>query len=367
MTTTLACELEHSVNGGLRPSPVPNRDHEARRDTGLPIIVARALDHLKSLVHKADVAARRTGDLVPDDVATNVLDGFLRLYAVLESTIGDASRADKSTKEEIGIRVQQELLPYILLTETGERFLSKPRGFAGDYWTIELIYRNQPHGHGRVGRLLDRCFLECPPGLAVRNRRHLISEQIRMTVAAHAGRPARVTSLACGPAEEVFDAIHVLGASAPLQVALVDFDYEALAFLAGKREASGLRRALSLVNANLVDVAMGRAPMPDGDQDLVYTIGLIDYFNDELVVKLLNVIHRMLRPGGRVIVGNFHPRNPLKAYMDRVLEWKLRHRTEQDLDRLFARSHFGRPSTTMFYEPERINLFAECVKDPTGC
>ena len=362
MTTTLALELGHFENGGLDYSEESSGEGSCIRRTDLGIVVGRALHQLKALVHEANLAARGNGDLVADDVARSVLNGFLQLYAALECTIGDTSRADEKTKEQIGRWVQQELLPYILLTETGERFVSKPRGFAGDYWTIELIYRNQPTGWGRVGGLLDRCFLECPPGDAVRNRRLLISEQICITVGAHPDRRVRVTSLACGPAEEVFDAIHVLGGSALPQLTLVDFDYQALAFVATKRDALRLGRVIALVHANLVDVAIGRAPMPGSDQDLVYTIGLIDYFNDELVVKLLNVIHGMLRPGGRVIVGNFHPRNPIKAFMDRVLEWRLRHRTEQDLDRLFSRSRFARPSTTTFYEPQQINLFAECVK-----
>ena len=300
--------------------------------------------------------------MVSDDVARKVLNGFRSSMALLESTIGDASPADEKTKQEIGLLVQQELLPYILLTETGERFVSKPRGFAGDYWTIELIYRNQPRGWSRLGRLLDRCFLEIPPAAAVRNRRRLMSEQIGKTVEANSGHIARVTSLACGPAEEVFDAIHVLGASAPLHVSLVDFDYQALAFVAAKRDRLRLGRVISLVDVNLVDMAVARTPTAVEAQDLVYTIGLIDYFNDELVVKLLNVIHGMLRPGGRVIVGNFHPRNPLKAFMDRVVEWKLKHRTEEDIDRLFSRSRFGRTSTNVFYEPQRINVFAECIK-----
>ncbi|WP_446219047.1 hypothetical protein [Micromonospora sp. IBHARD004] len=70
-----------------------------------------------------------------------------------------------------------------------------------------------------------------------------------------------------------------------------------------------------------------------------------------------------MRPGGRLIVGNFHPRNVTKALMDHVLDWRLVHRTEEDLDRLFQASAFGRPTTRVMYEPESINLFAERVKD----
>jgi N-methylhydantoinase B/oxoprolinase/acetone carboxylase alpha subunit len=37
-------------------------------------------------------------------------------------------------------------------------------------------------------------------------------------------------------------------------------------------------------------------------QDLVYSVGLIDYFNDPFVLKLMNYAHALLRPGGRLIL-----------------------------------------------------------------
>ena len=70
-------------------------------------------------------------------MAQRVLNEFVVLYRCLETAIGDSSPADDLTKREIGRRVQEELLPYILLAKTAERCLSKPRGYAGDYWTIE--------------------------------------------------------------------------------------------------------------------------------------------------------------------------------------------------------------------------------------
>ena len=40
----------------------------------------------------------------------------------------------------------------------------------------------------------------------------------------------------------------------------------------------------------------------------------------------------------------------------------LGHCTDEDMDRLYQASRFGRPSTRILYEEQRINLFAECVK-----
>lgn len=123
-----------------------------------------------------------------------------------------------------------------------------------------------------------------------------------------------------------------------------------------------LRRSIDVVAENLIQLPLGRSQTHIEDQDRVYSIGLIDYFHDALVVKLMDLAHDMLRPGGRVILGNFHRRNPAREFSNHVLEWRLIHRTEEDMNRPFGASHLGRPCTAVRFERQGINLFAACVK-----
>jgi extracellular factor (EF) 3-hydroxypalmitic acid methyl ester biosynthesis protein len=171
-----------------------------------------------------------------------------------------------------------------------------------------------------------------------------------------------VTSMACGPAREIFDAYRTMENPDRLKSTLIDFDLQALAYVSEMRDRKRLQRHITLVNENLLYLALGRTKTPICNQDLVYTIGLIDYFDDALVVKLLNLAHRLLRVGGRAIVGNFHTSNRYRAMMDHVLDWRLIHRCEEDMNRLFSRSAFKRACTGIRFEEEKINMFAECVK-----
>ncbi|NIV34790.1 MAG: hypothetical protein GWN58_36625 [Anaerolineae bacterium] len=251
----------------------------------------------------------------------------------------------------------------MLLTRTAERSYAKPRGYAGDFATIDQIYRNEAAGRGRVGPLLDRVFLNLPACEAVRNRRHLLAEEIGLAIAEAGERsPTRITSLACGPATEVFDVYGQLPDPALLVTTLVDIDFQALAFLDDRIAATGLRRQMRPVNGNLVYLATGRHTLNLPPQDLIYSIGLIDYFNDKFVVSLLNYVHAQLRPGGKVILGNFHPRNSTKAFMDHVLDWRLIHRSEEEMNRLFQASAFGSPCSNIRFEEQGINLFAEGIR-----
>jgi extracellular factor (EF) 3-hydroxypalmitic acid methyl ester biosynthesis protein len=321
------------------------------------------IEQFKALIQKADQAALKQEGQIPRQLVEEVQSGLLSFSELMNDTIGDDAPAHEAVKVDIGQRIKREMLPYLLLTRTAERAYAKPRGYAGDFATIDQIYRNEPVGRGRVGPLLDQAFLNLPACEAVRNRRHLLAEWIRLAIAEKADQsPARITSLACGPAAEVFDVYGQLPDPSMLATTLVDIDFQALAYLDDQISAIGLRRQMHPVNGNLVYLATGRSTLDLQPQDLIYSIGLIDYFNDKFVVTLLNFIHSLLRPGGKVVLGNFHPRNSTKALMDHVLDWRLIHRTEDDMNRLFKASVFRSTCSNVRFEEQGINLFAECIR-----
>jgi hypothetical protein len=151
------------------------------------------------------------------------------LIRVLNDHIGDRAPCSPAVKDMVGRSVQQELLPYVWLTHTAERFYAKPRGYAGDAETIARIYANEPGVHGRLGPALDAAFLAQPAAQAVRNRRRLMVEFIRRTIAQWSGKTdaTRVASLACGPAQELFDLYEQLEQPQCLLAQLVDVDERA--------------------------------------------------------------------------------------------------------------------------------------------
>lgn len=324
--------------------------------------IHQVVDDFKASLEKAEEEAIKNDGEVPRDMAEEILRGFREFCEFMNKEIGDESPLDEHVKEDLGGRLKTEFLPYLLLTQTAERFHSKPRGYAGDFLTIEWIYRNRPAGKDRLGPLLDKCFLNEPAAKAVRNRRGLLADEIRRVVERGDGERARVTSLACGPAQEVFDAFDAIDNPDQLKVTLVDIDLQALAFVSDKADKLKRQRHIKTVLANLVYLAMGRQKLDLPPQDLVYSIGLIDYFSDDSVVNLMDYVHGLLRPGGKLILGNFHPRNSTKALMDHILKWSLTHRNEDDMNHLFESSKFGRPCSNLQFEEEGINLFAECVK-----
>jgi len=321
-------------------------------------MVSRSLSAFRRLVADLDEILNKRQP-APPAMLSSLEQEMDRVLELMNELISRTSAVSAAEQQALGEAVKHELLPFLLLSRSTERVYHKPRGYNGDYATIDVIYRNEPAGVGEIGAVLDRLFLELPACRAVRNRRALVAAEIERTIAER-GTNARVTSLACGPSREIMDVF--ARTSEGCIATLVDFDLQALAFVDEWRVRMKLGRKVQLVNLNLVAVATNRESLARAPQDLIYSIGLVDYFSDQLVVMLLNQIHASLAPGGRVILGNFHTRNPMKSFMDHVLDWKLIHRSESDMDALFAQSAFQRPSTRVCFEESGINLFAECVK-----
>lgn len=320
--------------------------------------LAEAIDAFKDLLLGAG-----SDDPDPDrDRVSEAQDIFCRMQPLLNELVHDDAPGTSEWRAAIGRRLQSELLPLVLLSRFGERCYTKPRGYAGDYLTIKWIYEDEPAGQGSVGKMVDAILLDSVASRAVRNRRGVVSAAIRETLEEKGEGTAHVASFACGPAEEVFDVLDAMDDPSRLLVELVDIDWEALGHVSARVERERRHKQVKLHHANLIYLATGKEALPLERLDLVYSIGLTDYFEDRFVVALLNYAHHILAPGGRVLLGNFHPRNVDKAFMDHVVDWKLIHRTEEDMNRILVASHFGKPCTRMRYEEGRVNLFAECVK-----
>ncbi|HZT47961.1 MAG TPA: cyclic nucleotide-binding domain-containing protein [Hyphomicrobiaceae bacterium] len=257
--------------------------------------------------------------------------------------------------------LQAELLPIVRRSRIGDRLYAKPRGYAADYQTIEMIYDGAPAGTGPLGPVIDASVLNLAAIKAIRNRRHLLAAEILSAYGA-AAKEFHVASLACGPAREVFDVLEKAPDSSRLQLSCVDIDREALAHVEARCRRLGLAGRVHTFHGNLIYLATGRQELHLPQQDLIYSMSLIDYFSDEPATALIDWIHDRLRPGGRVILGSFHPRNPTRGLMDHVLDWHLTHRDEADMNRLLTGSKFGRPCSRILTEEEGVGLLAEARK-----
>ncbi|MEK8023313.1 MAG: cyclic nucleotide-binding domain-containing protein [Candidatus Hydrogenedentota bacterium] len=292
----------------------------------------------------------------------NVQDAWLRLTASLNATVGAQSHENRMVKDEIGAFARNSLIPYVMQTGVMKRVYTKPRGYAGDCIAIADIHNNTPGGSSNVGIALDRCFLQEPACVAMRSRKAFIAEEIKKIIAGRKNAETLVTCLSGGPADELFDTYQKMARPDPLKSTVIDLDSQAVSFLEMRREKQYLDTLMEIHNENVIYLSTGQSQLNLPPQDFVYSIGLIDYFEDNTVVSLINFIFGILKPKGTVILGNFHPDNPSRTLMDHILDWKYVHRTPEDMQRLFQQSLFKRPPWKIRWDEQKIYVFAECVK-----
>ena len=257
----------------------------------------------------------------------------------------------------------KELFPYFMRSRLAERAYYKPKGYAGDFKMMELIYNQKPDGDGKLGRLIDGWLLDQVPPQAVRNRRHLLSGLLDRLCRERLGRDhrIRIMNLACGPCRELFDLLAHCDYSSQIDALCVDIDADALQFANQNVNSNSHKASVRFMHENVIKWALGRTRQDLPPQDIIYSSGLCDYLDGRLMAKLIERCHEQLVPGGALIVGNFTKENPDRHFMDNIMYWRLIHRDEQDMRDLFAASPF-RGNVELEAEEHGVNLFAVAKK-----
>jgi SAM-dependent methyltransferase len=259
--------------------------------------------------------------------------------------------------------VFKEIFPYFMRSRFAERAYYKPKGYPGDFLMMEMIYRNQPRGDGKFGALADGWLLKSVPAEAVRGRRKLLAEQLEFLSSRRKQREGsiRIMDLACGSCRDLFDFLGRCDYSEKIEALCVDIDPDALHYANREVNVVSHRAALRFMNENLVRWSLGRVRHDFPPQDIIYSAGLTDYLDRRIVVRLITRCYEQLKPGGVLVIGNFSPNNPNRAFMDHIVSWRLIYRDETELRELFAESPFG-GNIDLVSEEQQVNLFAVATK-----
>ncbi len=260
--------------------------------------------------------------------------------------------------------VFKEIFPYFMRSRFAERAYYKPKGYAGDFLMMEMIYRNHPEGDGKLGMLMDRWCLNTSAAKAVRGRRLLLGNQLESLCRERADKTdrIRIMNLACGSNRELFDFLSRCDFTEAIDATCVDADPNALEYTNQHVNVFPHKASIRLMNDNVVKWSVGGMRHEYGLQDIIYSAGLTDYLDRRLFQALASRCHEHLKPGGALIIGNFSPRNRNRVIMDHIFHWKLIHRSEEDIKELFANGPFG-ANLAILAEEEGVNLFAIAVKE----
>ena len=239
------------------------------------------------------------------------------------------------------------------------RAYSKPLGYAGDYEMMNMIYRDRAEGDSLFGRALNQYAIQEKAAQANINRLEYLSAKIRAAIEV-SGR-ARIASIGCGPARELFVLLERYPELGPcLDVALIDQEERVLTYcertlspIASRTGAKvhfikqSVRR---LLTARRLKEALG-------ERDFIYSAGLFDYLHAPTFSTLLSLLYQTLAPGGHLAIGNVAADNPSRYFMEYCLDWFLIHRTREELLSFVPALVPAPVRAEVDAEPSGVNLF----------
>jgi extracellular factor (EF) 3-hydroxypalmitic acid methyl ester biosynthesis protein len=242
----------------------------------------------------------------------------------------DALQATKHFSELV-------LTPEFRLGSIWDRSYAKPLGYPGDFEIMNQVYSWQRRGTDTYSMLLHRLGLEVAE--CIKTRMELVRAQISTTIAdKNPEHPARILSLGSGPAREVELVLsNPRGFGGRAIFTFIDQETAALQYAFEKAyphilHSSG-RAQLQCLHLSFTEILRGVNALENlAPQDLIYSLGLIDYLADRRAAALARRLYETLAPGGLLIIGNMNETQLSNLWpMECIADWTLHYRTEEEM------------------------------------
>lgn len=222
-----------------------------------------------------------------------------------------------------------------------KRSYEKPLGYPGDFEMMNYVYEWRPRGETVFERLVHRIGLDVAE--CIGTRMVMIQRALaEMMARGPADRPARVLSLGCGPAQEVANYMQVPSLPRPIDVTLMDQDHEALSYayrqICPDAMRFGNRSTVQCLQVSFIQL------MKDTEvfeflppQELIYSVGLVDYLSMKRVQRLVRRLYDKLAPGGQLVIGNMADVAGGNLWpMEFLCDWSLHYRNEDAMIEMAA-------------------------------
>lgn len=211
-----------------------------------------------------------------------------------------------------------------------ERAQSWPRGYQGDFQTIEHILNAENKAlPGTIAYAIEDFFLHSP---ICQQHRNKVTAQAGLIQAVIAENPAsRILSIGCGTSADLYACSTALAASA-CEVVLVDTDPMALEY--SRSRLPEMEGRLSLLEGNVCSIAKNIAP----HFNLIIIGGVFDYLEDKAIIAITKELTGKLRPNGVLFFTNIATGNPYRISMEYLADWFLIERSSNDIFNLLKSS-----------------------------
>jgi len=252
----------------------------------------------------------------------------------------DLMLADVSDDDEIFTAVkrytERVITPEFMLGPIWNRAFNKPLGYPGDYQVMDYVYSDADEGDTLYGRLLHRlgrAALRC-----IETRKSMMSEFLTnyLEHGAPDDAPARIMSIGCGSSEEIRQTLSKPTARSAI-FTLVDQDDRALDMSFERLYPETIRHhgqvAVQCLQTGFQRLVNPRSIKPPiQPQDILYSLGIMDYLRDRRALRFCRTLYSLVKPGGTLVVANVEdPHRNWRWRAECITDWPLICRTHEDM------------------------------------
>lgn len=245
--------------------------------------------------------------------------------------------AEREVREAAKEYTELVVTPELRKGAIWDRSYAKPLGYPGDFQIMNQVYDWQRVGGNAYEMLMHRVGLDVAE--CIRTRMEVVMTWIgEIARVERHGIPARIASLGSGPAREVEGFLKSRGAlDCHAEFALIDQEQQALHYATETTYPYVLRsngriqvQGLNISFTDILRAASTLSVLPP--QNLIYSVGLLDYLTAHRAKSLVRRLYELLAPGGILIIGNMNqcPMSNLWP-MEFIVDWSLHYRTDANM------------------------------------
>ncbi len=189
-----------------------------------------------------------------------------------------------------------------------KRALEKPLGYAGDYAMIEMFYNYKPLSTG-LGYYFDGFFLSNTLASADITRKDGMKELIKDYLENSSDAKLKILNYGCGSCREMKELFSDYSPKQTIEYTCVDQDAAAIEFSKNALKKIPTNITIDFIQANIVDLLKRYRNADDleaplSGKNLVYSMGLVDYFTDNVLKLFVEFCLKGLIPGGKLIIAH---------------------------------------------------------------
>lgn len=268
-------------------------------------------------------------------------------------------------KQRVRELFREVVKDYIFQSKMLKRYYEKPRGYPGDFLMFEALYDNRPLSSG-IGYYFDKFVLDYPLAKSVVKRKDKMKQLLADMIRKNNVEILEVLNIGSGSAREVREMLRDNSIRRKINLTFCDQDSLALKFIRNNMPRYGENIEISLLKGhiiNMIGLGPGISEIKFKRYDIIYSLGVVDYFFNNTLKRFVQSCYGMLKPGGTLIIASCSSRVPhIYLLLTWFCDWNFYARNAS-ITKEFLSSGSKNGSIKFQWEPYK-NIFFIIVTKP---